>query len=135
MKKTIGLLCIGLLLFGCTSKKETKTCVINNDGYEFTFSATASKDNVEKANLQLKVPYETIGVEKEDFTDEMKAEWLDSVKNIIEVDDNVSKSSGITADYSRKDAVIYKVSVTDIKDEVTLQEFVERMESYGFDCK
>ncbi len=131
----IGFIACVFCLVGCTSKKETKTCIINNDGYEFTFTATASKDKVEKANLQLKVPYEVIGVEKEDFTDDMKAEWLDSVKYIIEVDDEVSKSSGITVDYSGKDAVIYKMSVTDIKDEVSLQEFAEKLESYGFDCK
>lgn len=81
MKKLMVLLCAGMLLAGCGSKKEeaktdenreSKVCTIEQAGIKMELGASAVDDIIDKVDVKIIVPLQ--GVSESAVTDEMKSQ-------------------------------------------------------------
>lgn len=150
------LLCAGLLLAGCGSKKEddksaaenreSKVCTIEQSGVKMEIGASAVDDIIDKVDVTIILPLESMGVSESAITDELKAQMETAALNQIGLD----KGEGVDVATDAKDgnlSVKVSVDINKASDEAKkllnleqageskLSEFVKTAETNGATCK
>lgn len=156
MKKLMVLLCAGLLLAGCGSKKEedkgtaenreSKVCTLEQSGVKMEIGASAVDDIIDKVDVTIALPLESMGVSESAITDEIKEQMETAALKQIGLD----KGEGVDVTTDAKDgnlSVKVSVDINKASDEAKkllnleqageskLSEFVKTAETNGATCK
>lgn len=153
MKKLMVLLCAGVLLAGCGSKKEeakteenreSKVCTLEQAGIKMEIGASAVNDLIDKVDVTVAVPLQ--GVDESAITDELKAQMEEAALTQI----GLEKGDGVDVSTDVKDGTLaVKVSLDinkasdkakkalnlDEAAESKLSDFVKNAEAGGATCK
>lgn len=153
MKKLMVLLCAGILLAGCGSKKEeaktdenreSKVCTIEQAGIKMELGASAVDDIIDKVDVNIIVPLQ--GVSESAITDELKAQMEEAALKQI----GLSKGEGVDVETEAKDgnlSVKVSIDMNKASDEAKkvlnlenakeskLSDFVKNAEAGGASCK
>lgn len=156
MKKLMVILCAGLLLAGCGSKKEedkstaenreSKVCTLEQSGVKMEIGASAVDDIIDKLDVTVIFPLSAMGVDESTITDDMKAQMETAALKQIGVD----KGEGIDVTTDLKDGNLSMKVAIDINKasdeakkilnleeagESKLSDFVKSAEANGASCK
>ena len=153
MKKLMVLLCAGMLLAGCGSKKEeakpeenreSKVCTMEQSGIKMELGASALNDIIDKVDVKVIVPLQ--GVSESAVTDTLKAQMEEAALKQI----GLSKGGGVdveteakdgnlsvkvTIDMNKASAEAKKVLNLEDAKESKLSDFVKAAEATGASCK
>lgn len=153
MKKLMVLLCAGMLLAGCGSKKEeaktdenreSKVCTIEQAGIKMELGASAVDDIIDKVDVKIIVPLQ--GVSESAVTDEMKSQLEEAALKQaglkkgdgVDVETDVNDgnlSVKVSIDINKaSDEAKKALNLDDAKDS-KLSDFVKNAEAGGASCK
>lgn len=156
MKKLMVVLCAGLLLAGCGSKKEeetgttenreSKVCTLEQAGVKMEIGASAVDDIIDKVDVTVFVPLKASGLDESAITDEMKKTMEEAALKQM----GVEKGEGVDIATETKDgdlAVSVSIDMNKASDatkkalnleeagDSKLSDFVKNAESGGATCK
>lgn len=149
MKKILCSIAVMLLLVGCggsSSGEVTKTCTMSSAPIKIVAVAPGEKEDVTTVTMSVDATFEDLGISKDDLTDELKEYMKSTMESTILSSIGISGDSGfeiITNDFTDDGYKLeVKIDVATLADalggsneDLSMDSFVEAMQSSGFTCE